>query len=94
MTAPDLSTIIPLKYKAWVGLAGTILTLVLPYVLEAVAFLPQPWPIVAGGVVALLTAFGIYKAPYVPPGAVVVPTPPVLPYSPPTGEYQSPWPKP
>jgi len=95
MTAPDLSTVVPLKWKAWVGLIGSVLTLVIPWVAEIAVDLPQPWPLVVGGAVALLTALGVYRAPYVPPGAAVVPAPPpVVPDVDPPGGWERPWRKP
>lgn len=71
MTTPDISDIVPLKYKAWVGLFGSLLTLVVPAALDATSTLDQPWPTVIGLVVALLTTLGIYKAPYKPTGTTL-----------------------
>ena len=55
--------------KAWVGLLGSFLTFIIPWVVQESDHLPYPWPFVIGAVVAVLTAVGIYHAPYqaVPP---------------------------
>lgn len=73
MTAPNLENLVPSKAKAWVGLIGSVLSLVIPYVLVISDSLPQPWPLLIGGLVALLTALGIYRAPYKPAGAALAP---------------------
>ena len=52
--------------KAWTGLIGSLLTFVVPYLVQQSAGLPSPWPAVIGAVVAVLTALGIYNAPYKP----------------------------
>lgn len=52
--------------KAWTALAGSILTLVIPWIVQASAAMPPPWPAVIGGIVAVLTALGVYRAPYAP----------------------------
>lgn len=49
--------------KAVVGLIGAVLSFVVPFVLQVSAVLPAPWPAVIGGVVALLTATGVYRTP-------------------------------
>lgn len=72
-TPPDLSGIIPQKYKAYIAIVGGALGLFVPYILEATEGLSAPWPLIIGGVVWLLTAFGVYRAPYKPPGTVLVP---------------------
>lgn len=72
MTAPvDINAIIPSKAKTWVGLVGSLLTFVVPFILSAEQYLPSPWPAVIGGVIAVLTALGIYKAPYSPQGTTL-----------------------
>lgn len=99
MTTPDLSFIIPSKAKAWVGLVGAGLSFVVPFILEATEGLPAPWPAIIGAVLWLLTALGVYKAPYRPTGTVLVPeeavTPPVRSTGDVTvvreGEYRNPW---
>jgi hypothetical protein len=55
--------------KSWVALIGSILSAAVPLLLQVSAALPPPWPAVVGGVMALLTALGVYHAPYqsVPP---------------------------
>jgi len=52
--------------KAWVGLIGSLLTFIVPWVVQYSAFLPAPWPAVIAAVVAVLTFFGVYHAPYQP----------------------------
>lgn len=101
MSTVDITSIIPSKAKAWVGLLGSLLTFGVPYVLEFADALPSPWPAVIGAVLAVLTALGIYKAPYAPSGTVVAPATPAVieaasqpapaPYNPPTGGYRNPW---
>ena len=70
---PDLSGIIPKKYKTYIALVGGALGFLVPFILEATEGLPAPWPAVIGAVVWLLTAFGVYQAPYKPEGTVLVP---------------------
>ena len=91
MTTPDLSFIIPTKYKAIVGLIGTGLSFAVPLVLQYTDSLPAPWPAVIGFVLWVLTVLGIYHAPYAPPGAVLVPPTAVKPPPPAAGEYRNPW---
>lgn len=56
--------------KAWAGLIGSFLTFIIPWVVQESEHLPQPWPYVIAAVVAILTAVGIYHAPYSPaPGS-------------------------
>ena len=52
--------------KSWVALLGSLLTFIIPWVVQYSAFLPAPWPAVIGAVVAVLTAVGVYNAPYKP----------------------------
>ncbi len=52
--------------KSWVALIGSLLTLIVPWVVTATAHLPAPWPALVGAVVAVLTALGVYRAPYRP----------------------------
>lgn len=73
MTTPDLSTLIPLKYKTLAAAIGGILTLVAPWILQETTTLPQPWPLLVGLVFFVLGVLGVYHAPYVPPGGAVVP---------------------
>lgn len=97
MTTPDLSSLIPSKWKTWVGLVGSLLTFVVPYVLQISVGLPAPWPAAIGLVLALLTAFGIYKAPYKPEGTVLAPDTPAVAAAAKQGVpsvYRSPWRKP
>jgi hypothetical protein len=92
----NLEEIVPSKAKTWVGLVGSVVTFVAPLVLSVSDALPSPWSAVIGAVLAVLTALGIYKAPYLPPETVVVPesvaTGVQLPPS--EGEYRNPWPHP
>lgn len=88
MTAPDLSSVVPLKWKAWVALAGSALSVVVPLVVSVEDYLPSPWPAVIGGVIAVLTALGVYHAPYMPPNTTVVPD---VQAAPTRGAYRNPW---
>ena len=73
MTAPpDLSYLIPSKWKTVVGLIGSALSFAIPYVLEVTDGLPAPWPMLIGIALFILTALGIYRAPYKPAGTVLV----------------------
>lgn len=80
MTTPqpvaDLSDIIPKKWKPVVGLIGSLLTFIVPAVISAESSLPPIWSVIIAGVLAVLTAFGIYKAPYTPEGTIVAPATP------------------
>ncbi|MGA5467188.1 hypothetical protein [Mycobacterium sp. NPDC050041] len=69
---PDLSGLIPSKAKALVALIGAGLSFIVPFVLEVSTTLPDPWPAVIGGVLWLLTAFGVLQRPFLKPGTVVV----------------------
>ena len=103
MTAPiDITSIVPKKLKTIVGLVGSLLTFAVPFILSAEQYLPPQWTAVIGAVLALLTAFGIYKAPYAPEGTVLAPDVPevheaaknaaataVIP--PPVGGWRNPW---
>jgi hypothetical protein len=84
-------TVVPSKFKTYVALAGSILSFVVPLIVSVENYLPAPWPAVIGGVIALLTAAGVYKAPYVPPGATVVPTSVAQSLPPAAGEFKNPW---
>lgn len=100
MTAPfDITEIIPTKYKAWVGLIGSVLTLVVPFILQSEQYLPTGANLAIGGVLAVLTALGIYRTPYAPPSAVLVhesvvnsspDLPPATPDNP-VGPFKNPW---
>lgn len=97
-TTPDLSSLMPSKWKAIVGFVGTGLSFLVPLILEVSSDLPDPWPAVIGVVLWLLTALGVYHAPYKPTGTVIVPES-VVPASvptdvnpaPPPGGYTNPW---
>lgn len=71
--------------KAWIGLIGSFLTFIVPWVVQESNHLPMPWPIVISAVVAILTAVGVYHAPYQP----------VTRSAEPTGKHgtNSPWPE-
>jgi hypothetical protein len=75
MTAPvvDISSLVPLKWKTWIALAGSVLSFVVPLVVSVEDYLPSPWPAVIGGAIAVLTALGVYRAPYVKPEARIAP---------------------
>ena len=94
MTTP-ITTINPSKSKTWIAVIGGLLTVIVPLVLSVSTYLPDPWPAVLGAVVALLTALGVYKAPYKPEGTSVVSTAELreiaTPTPPPPGGYQNPW---
>lgn len=76
MTNPSvtITTIEPSKSKTWVAVIGGLLTVAIPLILSVSEALPEPWPAVIGAVVAVLTATGVYKAPYKPQGTTVVAT--------------------
>lgn len=73
MTTP-INTIKPSKSKTWIAAIGGLLTVLVPMLLSVSTSLPEPWPAIVGAVVAILTATGVYKAPYQPEGTTVVPT--------------------
>lgn len=54
--------------KSWLALIGTLVTSTLiPWFLSEVApHLPAPWPLVIAAVFSVLTAVGVYHAPYKP----------------------------
>lgn len=59
--------------KSWTALIGSLLTFIIPTVVSLSTSWPEPWPAVIGAVVAVLTAVGVYHAPYrpvIPEGAV------------------------
>jgi hypothetical protein len=74
MTQPTITTLEPSKSKTWIAAIGGALTVVVPIVLSVSTNLPEPWPAVISAVVAVLTAVGVYKAPYRPEGTTTVPT--------------------
>lgn len=86
MTTP---TPTPSKAKTWVALIGTVLTILVPLATQLATSLPPQYAAVIGGIIGVLTLTGIYHAPYVPPGAVMVSVPP--PPAPPSGGYKSTW---
>lgn len=78
------------KMKAVVGLIGALLAAVVPLLVQISTSLPDPWPALIGGVIALLTMLGVYKTPFLPPGTAIVPTNPVVPPGPPAGGWTKP----
>lgn len=88
MTTPVIT---PSTLKTWIGLFGSVLAFAVPLLVSVQNMLPEPWPAVIGGVIAVLTALGIYHAPYVKPNTVIVPAdPPTYPGEPPGG-YPDPY---
>lgn len=71
---PAITTIEPSKSKTWIAAIGGALTVIVPVVLSLSTSLPEPWPAVIAAIVAVLTAVGVYKAPYRPEGTTTVPT--------------------
>lgn len=79
--------------KAWTALIGSLLTFIVPWVLQISNQFPAPWPAVISAIVALLTFFGVYRVPNqltqsqvdnaVAKGHVAAPQ-----------TYKPPWPKP
>jgi L-lactate permease len=99
MTEPvNLTDLVPSKAKTWVGLVGSVLTFVVPLIVSVEDYLPSPWPGVIGAVLAVLTALGVYKAPYQPTDTVLAPDTPAVAAAarqapPSAGGHQSPWKK-
>lgn len=54
--------------KAWTALLGSLLTFIVPCVVQYSTSLPAPWPSLIAAAVALATAVGVYHAPYQPAG--------------------------
>lgn len=71
---PTITTVEPSKSKTWVAALGGALTVIVPIVLSIGTSLPEPWPALIAAVVAVLTAVGVYRAPYKQQGTTVVPT--------------------
>lgn len=80
-----VETLSPSKSKTWIALAGSLLSVAVPLLITASDHLPAPWPAVIGGVIALLTATGVYRAPYMPKGSVLTPS------TTQSGGYKNPW---
>jgi hypothetical protein len=78
--------------KTWTSLIGTVLTLIVPWALQVSQTLPAPWPAVVAGIMAILTAMGVYKVPNAPrPNANQTYSEPT--YSAPVSSgYNFPWP--
>lgn len=62
--------------KAWAALIGSFLTFVIPTLVSVSANWPPPWPAVLSCAVAVLTALGVYNAPYRPVQPTVQPSKP------------------
>lgn len=75
--------------KSWTAFIGSLLTLLVPLLLQLSPYFPEPWPAVIGAVIALLTAVGVYHAPYQPVGRNGTPLNPPTVGGPSSG---SPWP--
>jgi hypothetical protein len=54
------------KAKTWTALFGSLVSALVPVALTVAAHLPGPFGAAVGGVLALLTALGVYHAPYAP----------------------------
>lgn len=76
--------------KTWTSLIGTIITLVIPYLLQISPSFPAPWPAIVAAILAILTAFGVYKVPNAP-GNRHNPMSPAQ--NPVFSNYDFPWPK-
>jgi hypothetical protein len=74
----DLADLVPSKAKTWVALVGSVLTVAVPLIVSVQDYLPSPWPGVIGAALSVLTALGVYKAPYVPQEAVLAPDTPAV----------------
>lgn len=59
--------------KAVVALLGSLLTFIIPWIVQVSAGLPSPWPVLISAVVALLTAFGVYRVPNKPAASTSAP---------------------
>lgn len=68
----DIIDVVPLRYKPFVGLIGSLLTLAVPYLVTVETSVPAPWPVVIGVVLAVATALGVDRTPYKPKGTVLV----------------------
>lgn len=87
MTTP----VVPSKFKTWIALAGSALSFIVPLVVSVEDYLPPQWAAVIGAGIALLTGLGVYHAPYVPAGTVVVPEAVAKSAPPVVGEYRNQW---
>ena len=52
--------------KSWTALIGALLTFIIPTLVSASTSWPEPWPAIISAAVAVLTAVGVYHAPYRP----------------------------
>lgn len=98
MTVFDITKILPSKAKAWVGLIGSLLTAVVPFLLSVVGTVAPQYSAIVLGVLGFLTFLGVYHAPYAPEGTVLVPAPkPATPQvwaesvPPVVGQHTNPW---
>jgi hypothetical protein len=83
-------TVVPSKLKTWITLIGGLLGAAVPLVLSLVDYLPPQWAAAITAVIGLLTALGVYHAPYTPSGTKVVPDTAAK-SVPPAGGYHNPW---
>lgn len=61
--------------KSWTALVGAFLAFLVPSLLQWSLSAPPPWPAVVGALVSVLTAVGVYNAPYRPhQGATTTPS--------------------
>jgi hypothetical protein len=82
--------------KSWTSLVGTILTLIVPWALQISQMLPPPWPAAVAGIMAILTALGVYKVPNAPISSRTQSAYPSPAYPSPVQDYSGndfPWPK-
>lgn len=70
---PVVTTVEPTKAKSWVALLGSVMTFLVPMLVSAQEYLPDPWPAVIGAVLAVCTYFGVRQTRNVPKGTVAVP---------------------
>lgn len=57
--APTKTTV----HKTWVAAIGGILVTIVPILQGVTNFLPQPWPAIVTGLLALFTVTGVYSVP-------------------------------
>lgn len=68
-----IPVITPSKAKTYVAFVGTVLTIVIPLVVQMSTNWPPQYQALLSGIIGLLTIFGVYQAPYKPKGTVIVP---------------------
>lgn len=62
MTQPTSTT----AHKAWIAVIGGVLITLVPILQATANVLPQPWPAIVTGLIALLTVTGVYTVPNKP----------------------------